>query len=489
MYSAQTTAVPALAGKTAAAAPASLPEPDGAAAPLAAELIAARERVRALLAVIEGNAWLGPCLPIVNPPLWELGHLGWFQERWLLRQRADGSLAPSRLPGADELYDSARVTHASRWSLPLPSPAQTWRYLDDVLDRSLQALHAEPARLGYFAWLAAQHEQMHAEALRYTLQTHGAVTPAEAVAGAGSSAASAPPCTDAATAAATARAPASGAPAAYARPVPGGDVEFAGGRFELGAAAGADPVFDNEKWAHPVQVTPFAMARCATSQGEFAAFVEDGGYHDRRWWDADGWAWRQRSLAAHPAYWRACERVQGWEVRSFERWQPLDPALPVLHVNAFEAQAWCRWAGRRLPTEAEWEFAARAGADGRSANARRFPWGDAAATSEQASLWWPGAVSTPQRADALAAGDSPAGCRQLIGGVWEWTASAFEPYPGFVVDPYREYSQPWFGTHRVLRGGCLATSATLIRNTWRNFYTPDRRDVFAGFRSCAVTSS
>ena len=92
----------------------------------------------------------------------------------------------------------------------------------------------------------------------------------------------------------------------------------------------------------------------------------------------------------------------------------------------------------------------------------------------------------PVPVDAYAEGDAASGCRQLIGNVWEWTASTFEPYPGFVVDPYKEYSEPWFGTHKVLRGGSFATPRRLIRNTWRNFYTPDRGDIFAGFRTCAV---
>ena len=165
---------------------------------------------------------------------------------------------------------------------------------------------------------------------------------------------------------------------------------------------------------------------------------------------------------------------------------PLKNNLPVIHVGWYEAEAYCNWARRRLPTEAEWEVAASAeptAAGGLSERRRYFPWGDRAAGPEHANLDWrhPGAVEV----GTYRAGDSAFGCRQMIGNVWEWTANKFEPYPGFVADPYKEYSKPWFGTHRVLRGGCWATSSLLIRNTWRNFYTPDRRDVWAGFRTCA----
>jgi iron(II)-dependent oxidoreductase len=151
----------------------------------------------------------------------------------------------------------------------------------------------------------------------------------------------------------------------------------------------------------------------------------------------------------------------------------------VIHVNWYEADAYCRWAGRRLPTEAEWEAAA-AGPDPK----RRFPWGDEPPDPTRANL--DGTALGCCDVAACPAGDSGFGCRQMFGNVWEWTASDFGPYPGFVPDPYKEYSQPWFGTHKVLRGGAWPTRARLLRTTWRNFYTPDRRDVWAGFRTCAV---
>ena len=174
--------------------------------------------------------------------------------------------------------------------------------------------------------------------------------------------------------------------------------------------------------------------------------------------------------------------------RRFDRWVPLEPRLPVVHVNAFEADAYGRWAGRRLPTEVEWEVAAAGATEngGRTlSRARRpHPWGDDPPSASLANLDGRGTGAID--VGALAAGDSAFGCRQMWGNVWEWTATPFHPYPGFVADPYEEYSAPWFGTHRVLRGGCHATRARLLRNSWRNFFTPDRRDVWAGFRTCAV---
>ncbi len=214
------------------------------------------------------------------------------------------------------------------------------------------------------------------------------------------------------------------------------------------------------------------------TQAEFAVFVDDGGYRDRQWWDDAGWTWREREAAQQPVYWR--RDGHGWQRRDFDRWVALEPDRPMIHVNCYEAEAYCRWAGRRLPTEAEWEAAASLV----GATKRRFPWGDAAPAPEHANLdgWALGCVDVA----AHPQGDSAGGCRQMIGNVWEWTADVFGPYPGFVVDPYKEYSAPWFGDHRVLRGGAGRRAAGCCATRWRNFYRPERRDVFAGFRTCAA---
>jgi len=197
---------------------------------------------------------------------------------------------------------------------------------------------------------------------------------------------------------------------------------------------------------------------------------------------ADGWGWRERVAATQPLYWRRGEG--GWLRRDFDQWLPLEAYRPVIHVNWYEADAYCRWAGRRLPTEAECEAAASLPAEG--GRKRRLPWGKDEPTPDRANLD-ARALGCVEVA-AHAAGDSACGCRQMIGNVWEWTADDFLPYPGFEPDPYKEYSALWFGDHKVLRGGCWATRSRLLRNTWRNFYRPERRDIFAGFRTCALSS-
>jgi gamma-glutamyl hercynylcysteine S-oxide synthase len=227
-----------------------------------------------------------------------------------------------------------------------------------------------------------------------------------------------------------------------------------------------------------VRVEPFAIARCAVTNGQFAAFVDDSGYQRREWWSDEGWDWRERERAERPVYW--IPQVNGkWMYRLYDQILPLPQAHPVIHVNWYEADAYCRWAGRRLPTEAEWELAAS------GMKKSRYPWGEEQPTDSRAQLDACSLGCAPVTDHAE--GDSEYGCRQMAGNVWEWTASDFLPYPGFAIDPYKEYSQPWFGSERkVLRGGCWATRSRLIRNTWRNYFQNDRRDIFAGFRTCAI---
>jgi iron(II)-dependent oxidoreductase len=372
---------------------------------LSQQLRDARQRTRLLTRDLEGPQLFGPKLAIVNPVLWELGHVAWFQEHWCLRLRADESLSESVLDGADALYDSAKVAHDTRWDLPLPDLSATLEFQDRVLERVLARLEHEPDNewFLYFAQLALFHEDMHAEAFHYTRQTLG-----------------------------------------YADPLDGnragkgaldGDVELPGGEFLLGAARNSGFHFDNEKWAHRVELKPFHIARAPVTNAQFLEFVRDGGYSRRDLWSPEGWNWKDR--ARGPRYW--VERDGEWRERRFDEEVRLDGDLPVMHVNWYEANAYCRYANRRLPSEAEWERAA--------SSSRGAP----------ANL-----------------------------GVWEWTSSTFAPYPGFVCDPYREYSEPWFGTHKALRGGSFATPARLVSNTFRNFYTPDRGDIFAGFRTCAI---
>jgi gamma-glutamyl hercynylcysteine S-oxide synthase len=340
------------------------------------ELRTAREHTRRVADDLGGERELGPKLAIVNPPRWEIGHVGWFQEWWCLRDaREDRS---SILPNADRLYNSATVAHDTRWELPLPSFRDTLAYRDEVTEHVITRIgrgDADP----YFVQLAVRHEDMHAEAFHYTRQTLGY--------------------------------PAPDAPARRSEASPAGDVDYPGGVFRLGATAEDGFVFDNEKWSHPVVLEPFRISRGCVTNAQYEAFVKAGG--------------------KAPRYWR------GDQLRRFDRWVARVPDEPVMHVSWHEAQAYCRFAGRRLPSEAEWEYAALHGLEG-------------------------------------------------TGEVWEWTASTFLPYPGFVRDPYKEYSEPWFATHKVLRGASFATPPGVAHERFRNFYTPERGDIFAGFRTCAL---
>jgi iron(II)-dependent oxidoreductase len=333
---------------------------------LAARLRRAREHTRRVADDLRGSRELGPKLAIVNPPRWEVGHVGWFQEFWCLRGGSEERA--SILPNADALYNSATVPHDTRWTLPLPSFSDTLAYRDEVLARLIRDLaNVEP----YSVELAIRHELMHAEAFHYTRQTLGYPEP--------------------------------GASPAKASPVEG-DMACAGGVFRLGAGKDDGFAFDNEKWSHPVVLPPFRIARRPVTYGEYRKFRE-------------------------PLY------CKDGMVRRFDRWVPIDEDEPVRHVSWHDANAYCAFAGRRLPTEAEWECAALAGLEN-------------------------------------------------VGHVWEWTSSTFLPYPGFVRDPYKEYSEPWFGNHKVLRGASFATPPGVAHARFRNFYTPERADIFAGFRTC-----
>ena len=420
------------------------------AAELRRDLLDARARTLEIVSDLERDALMGPRLPIINPLLWEIGHLAWFQENWVLRHYAG---EPLTRDDADALYDSMKVPHDTRWDLPLPDRQETLDYMRRVMERILSKVRSDPVdpRLAYFVRHVTYHEDMHGEAFIYTRQTIGY---------------SPPP-----IGSATRR----NLPSGYR--LPEGDASIRGGVFDLGSLPGREPfVFDNEKWGHPVRIEPFAIARRAATQGEMAEFVMDHGYMRENLWTPEGWQWRTGTQARHPLYWRFSNGT--WEVREFDRWMPLVHDLAMIHLNWYEADAYCRWAGRRLPTEAEWELAAA------STDKRRFPWGEEQPeTHANLDAILGGAVNV----NAFSDGDTPSGLRQLIGNVWEWTSSTFHPFPGFVPDPYRDYSEPWFdGRHMVLRGGAWPTRSRLIRNTWRNFYPKDRSDVFAGFRTCAL---
>ena len=420
-------------GKDAAAPPRS-------AAALAAALIDAREYTKLLYAHLDADQRQFPTRSDVNPPDWELGHIGWFQEFWCRRYQRDdpsGARTPSRIAHADAWWNSSTVPHATRWSLPLPDSAGIDAWLDATLADTLAALARSRDGERYFFELALYHEDMHVEALLMTLQTLALPLPPQY--------------------------PQVCAPALAGKPTfAQSDQVFGGGRMLLGAQPDAPAtrfVFDNEKLGHTVDVAPFAMATTCVTNAQFAAFVDAGGYARADLWTDAGSTWLRASGATHPLNWQ--KTSMGWSQRHFATWVPFDPAAPVLHVNAHEAEAYCRLAQRRLPTEAEWEFAARHSSPENSGVQ------DHARSSPTAALGGPGMA-------------------HLLGNVWEWTASVFAPYPGFAPDPYADYSAPWFGDHRVLRGGSFATRSRLVHAGFRNFYRPERADTFAGFRTCAL---
>jgi iron(II)-dependent oxidoreductase len=429
---------------------------------LALEMTNSTHRIIDLFGSLGDEQLWGPNLAIVNPARWEVGHVAWFYERWILRGLYE---AEPLIKNADDLYNSAEVAHDLRWDLLLPTQEQTLNFLNDVVQQSIHRLNAVEAtdRDAYFFRLGIYHADMHTEALTYTRQTLAYPEPEMRVAKASPG---------------------------DLEPEPGfepHDVAIPGGLLMLGAAPDEIFVFDNEKWAHAVELDPFRISATATTYGEFKKFVDAGGYQDRKLWTDEGWNWRAAAQVEHPAYWQA-DDAGNWILRRYDKVIPLPEQCAIIHVNWHEANAYCAWAGRRLPTEAEWELAASGEPtlDGRgvASSNRRYPWGQEPPTPARANLDWAGGGTIDVR--ALPQGDSGFGVRQMVGNVWEWTSTIFGPYPGFEPDPYKEYSEPSFGDHIVLRGGCWATRSRLIRNTWRNFYKPDRRDVMCGFRTCAV---
>ena len=365
---------------------------------LAVALADSRARTLALLdayAAALGDSLTIPYSPQLNPPRWEAGHIGWFQDYWIARnrQRLQGiacepghERAAGRLPRADALYDSSTVAHATRWQLDLPDLAATRAYLAQGLAETLSLLATaqETDAALYFFRLALFHEDMHGEAGIYMAQAQDVPLPGSLLA------------------------PAIAIPEAHAIALPDG-------KWPLGRA-GSGFAFDNELPVHQVRVLAFEIDSEAVSWRRYLPFVETTG-------------------AVPPRYLR--RHSGGWQRRFFGQWQdlPLDEA--ATHLTADEAEGWCRWASRRLPSEAEWEMAALLRPE--------FRWGQ----------------------------------------VWEWTASRFAPYPGFVAHPYRDYSVPWFADRIVLRGATPASSPRMVHPRYRNFFTRDRNDLYSGFRSCA----
>src|SRR5438034_5126534 len=351
-----------------------------------------RARTLELVNDLNDEQLIGLRLPIVNPLLWEIGHLAWFQEFWVLRHFGR---QPPILTHGDELYDSARVAHDTRWDLPLLERNETLAYMQRVLERVMNQAgdeagltDSEGYNQNYFLNLVLLHEQMHDEAITYTRQTLSYSPPKIAVVN-------------------KVRPVEQDKPLSQTADRLTGDAQIPGGKFILGNSGKERFAFDNEELAHEIEIASFAISKTAVTNGEFKHFVEDGGYRRSELWSAEGWQWRTAVMAEHPVYWQQEENGR-WLRRNFDEWVALDERLPVIHVNWHEANAYCRWANRRLPTEAEWEMAASAepapNGLGLSEHKRRYPWGDNSPTLQYANLDWRALGCLP--VDALTAGDS-----------------------------------------------------------------------------------
>jgi gamma-glutamyl hercynylcysteine S-oxide synthase len=420
------------------------------------ELTLARERLLALLLPIPPGELLQQHSELMSPAVWDVAHIANYEELWLVRALGG---APVRDPSLDTLYDAFRHPRSTRARLPLLGVAEAFAYAAEVRTRALELLDSveegsAPQRLldgGFVYGMVAQHEQQHIETLLATLQlvTRVALEPP-----AGTSRTwPAPPLGDV-----------------------DGEVRVPGGEVTLGSDEAW--AYDNERPAHSVTVQPFFIDRTPVTNGDFAAFIEAGGYRTSALWNLAGWEYRVSTALEHPAYWR--RSGAGWERRRFGRWETLPVAEPVVHVCWYEADAYARWAKRRLPTEAEWETAARWSPKGTRG---AWPWGDSPPGPERTNLW--PLVGHPLAVGSFPRGASACGALGLIGDVWEWTSSDFLPYPGFEAFPYAEYSVPFFGSgHKVLRGGSWAVAPVTIRSSFRNWDLPIRRQIFSGFR-CA----
>ncbi|MFI6091157.1 ergothioneine biosynthesis protein EgtB [Streptomyces sp. NPDC051218] len=416
-----------------------------------AALLAARDRTSLLTTCVEEPELTAQHSPLMSPLVWDLAHIGNQEEMWLLRAVAGRD---AMRPEIDGLYDAFEHPRSERPSLPLLSPAEARGYAAEVRGRAIDVLESTPFRgsqltdAGFAFGMIAQHEQQHDETMLITHQLRS-----------GPAVLTAPD---------PAPAPQFRGPA---------EVLVPGGPFTMGTST--EPwALDNERPAHHRLVPPFFIDTTPVTNADYQRFIADGGYEEQRWWAPAGWDMVRGNGLSAPLFWR---REGGqWLRRHFGTVEAVPPDEPVLHVSWYEADAYARWAGRRLPSEEEWEKAARH--DPATDRSMRYPWGDTDPTPERANLGQ--RHLRPAPAGSYPAGESPLGVRQLIGDVWEWTSSDFLPYPGFAPFPYREYSDVFFGgDYKVLRGGAFSVDEVACRGTFRNWDHPIRRQIFSGFRT------
>ncbi|MDQ6633409.1 MAG: SUMF1/EgtB/PvdO family nonheme iron enzyme, partial [Gemmatimonadota bacterium] len=392
-----------------------------------AALEAAREHTLAIIAPLSDADAAAQHDALMSPIIWDLGHIAAFENLWLLRNTA-GPIEFSEMPGT---YDPFAHPRATRGALALPTLDEARTELARVRDEVRRRLadtsfDAESPLLrdGYVVRMVAQHESQHQETILQTLQLKSGAPFA------------APRAWD--------------TPRGHLLANEGAMVRCAGGRVLIGTDDRAES-YDNERPRHEIELAPFWIDVTPVTNGAFLRFVEDGGYDDRSLWSDAGWTWRNESGARAPKHWQRGEA--GWSARSMDLVAALDPLRPVCHVCFHEAEAYARFAGKRLLTEQEWEVAATW--DPAANRSRAYPWGDerptpALANVDQLSF------QTAQ-IGAYERNVSPIGCYGMIGDVWEWTSTDFAGYAGFETFPYAEYSEVFFGSdYKVLRGGSWA---------------------------------
>jgi iron(II)-dependent oxidoreductase len=407
----------------------------------------ARERTLALVRSISDEDLVKVHSPLMSPLVWDLGHIAAFEDLWLVHRQGGEPMLRRDLA---ETYDAFETPRADRGELQFLGPAEARQYLDDVRARAVELAESGGIGDGLLHEMILRHEQQHNETMLQTIQLarlerYEPVGEVISVTGDGT--------------------------------VPTGLelIEVPAGPCTIGAPA-TGFAYDNERPRHPTDVRRFQIGRTPITNATYLTFVEGGGYERREWWSEEGWSWKEEYDIARPGQWTADLRAE-WRLGKLE---PLDPRRPVVHISWFEADAFARSHGARLPTEIEWEKAATWDQD--AAAARRYPWGDdQPLTGVHANV--DHVDRGPGAADRHPAGASPYGCLGMIGDVWEWTSSTFSGYPCFAAYPYKEYSEVFFGDeYRVLRGGSWATRARVATPTFRNWDFPTRRQIFSGFR-------
>jgi iron(II)-dependent oxidoreductase len=421
------------------------------------ELGAVRGRLDRLIAPLDDRELHGQHDRIMSPLVWDVGHVGNFEELWLLRELAG---RPAHDPALDHAYNPFENPRWVRGELPILPREEAVAYLGEVRADALAVLRSiafDPDRpllaAGYVYRMIVQHEAQHEETMLQSLDLRSGARPY-------------PPAS-----------PPRSSPPLLRRVDDGERVLVAGGPFQMGTDD-RTTAYDNERPRHRVDVPAFAIDRFPVTAHRYAAFVAAGGYSQPEHWTQAGWAWLQQTGHRAPQGW-VPDGSGGWLVRRFDHLLPLDPREPVQHVSAHEARAFARWAGGRLPTEAEWEKAAAW--DPAAGRARPYPWGGQAPSPDLANLdmaaWGPAPVGS------YPAGASAYGVEQLLGDVYEWTSTPFAGYPGYASFPYPEYSEVFFGDdYLVLRGASWATSRWVARASFRNWDYPQRRQLFAGLR-------